>query len=238
MALAKKQKQAEEGAPAWMVTYGDMVTLLLTFFVLLLSMSEIKTEQRIIEFMSIIREAFGYQGGVRPMPTDPIEVPKNFDLPLIIVPPNPEQFSKSDEEGVRGRSDLVKPIKDADRFVLGAPIKFDELSAELSSEQREAVRQFADQIRGFYTQIELRGHASQLPVDDSAYSSHSDLSYQRARVVAAALEEFGVDPKRLIVVAAGTKEPLAEQAYRESQRARNNIVEIFQLSTSATGLSD
>lgn len=238
MAVAKKQKGGGEGAPAWMVTYGDLVTLLLTFFVLLLSMSEIKREERIIEFMTIIREAFGYQGGVRAMPTDPIEVPKNFDLPQIIIPPDAHQFSKSDEEGVRGRSELVKPIKDADRFVLGAPIQFAELSTELAEAELASVEHFADQIRGFYTQIELRGHASNVPLGESGFASHSDLSYQRARAVAAALEEFGVDPRRLIVVGAGTNEPLAEQAYRESQRARNNIVEIFQLNTSAPGLTD
>jgi len=35
----KKPKKSAKGAPAWMVTYGDLVTLLLTFFVLLLSMA-------------------------------------------------------------------------------------------------------------------------------------------------------------------------------------------------------
>ena len=238
MAVAKKQKEGGGGAPEWMVTYGDLVTLLLTFFVLLLSMSEIKREERIIEFMTVIREAFGYQGGVMAMPTDPIEVPKNFDLPQIIIPPNPERFSKSDEEGVRGRSQLVKPVKEADRYLLGAPIQFAELSAEISPEEMKAVEEFSNDIRGLYTQIELRGHASQTPVADSGFDSHSDLSYQRARAVAKAMAGFGIDPRRIIVVGAGTNEPLAEQAYRESQRARNNIVEIFQLDTAAPALEE
>src|SRR5690554_5747355 len=36
---------AEEGAPLWTVTFGDMMSLLLTFFVLLFSMSELRMEQ-------------------------------------------------------------------------------------------------------------------------------------------------------------------------------------------------
>ena len=43
--MPKKKEEQEEGAPAWMVTYGDMVTLLLCFFVLLFSMSEIKKDK-------------------------------------------------------------------------------------------------------------------------------------------------------------------------------------------------
>lgn len=41
----KKEEPQEEGAPAWMNTYGDMVTLLLTFFVLLFSFSTIDAQK-------------------------------------------------------------------------------------------------------------------------------------------------------------------------------------------------
>ncbi len=41
----KPEEPQEEGSPAWMNTYGDMVTLLLTFFVLLFSFSTIDAEK-------------------------------------------------------------------------------------------------------------------------------------------------------------------------------------------------
>ena len=44
-APAKKPEEQEEGSPAWMTTFGDMMTLLLTFFVLLVSMSVIREEE-------------------------------------------------------------------------------------------------------------------------------------------------------------------------------------------------
>ena len=58
MAVKKKKAEAPAGAPDWMVTYGDMVTLLLTFFVLLLAMSEIKQDQKMMDFMQAVKEAF------------------------------------------------------------------------------------------------------------------------------------------------------------------------------------
>ena len=50
----RKQEEAAAGAPAWMATYGDMVTLLLCFFVLLFSMSSINQEkfQKIMEYFT------------------------------------------------------------------------------------------------------------------------------------------------------------------------------------------
>lgn len=48
----------EEGAPLWTVTFGDMMSLLLTFFILLFSMSELKMEQFLLATDGL-REALG-----------------------------------------------------------------------------------------------------------------------------------------------------------------------------------
>lgn len=63
---AKKEKQPDEGAPAWMVTFADLMTLLLTFFVLLLSMSTLDN-QRVKLALGSLRGALGVlQGGGQP----------------------------------------------------------------------------------------------------------------------------------------------------------------------------
>lgn len=54
----KKEQQEEEKVPAWLVTFSDLMTLLLTFFVLLLSMSVIDTKRK-LEALGSIRAAFG-----------------------------------------------------------------------------------------------------------------------------------------------------------------------------------
>ena len=55
--MAKKQREEESGG-SWMDTYGDMVTLLLTFFVMLYSMSSITDEkwQEIVSAFNIVGE--------------------------------------------------------------------------------------------------------------------------------------------------------------------------------------
>lgn len=68
----------EEGAPLWMATFGDMMSLLLVFFILLFSMSELKVEKFLIASQSL-REALGGTAvdpsespmGLMPDPVDP-----------------------------------------------------------------------------------------------------------------------------------------------------------------------
>ncbi len=65
------------GAPAWMTTYSDLVTLLLTFFVLLLSMANMDPV-RFTEASSSLKDAFG-------MHNEPAHV--EFAIPVLPSPP-------------------------------------------------------------------------------------------------------------------------------------------------------
>ena len=56
----EEPEEVEEGAPAWMVTFADMVTLLLTFFVLLLSFANTDA-QKFKEMLGSLKDAFGSQ---------------------------------------------------------------------------------------------------------------------------------------------------------------------------------
>ena len=61
--MAKKCKCAPPGAPAWVMTYGDMMTLLLTFFIMLVALSEIKKEDQFRAIVKAVKKAFGMKGG-------------------------------------------------------------------------------------------------------------------------------------------------------------------------------
>ena len=68
--MGKKCKCPPAGAPEWMVTYGDMVTLLLCFFVLIVSFSEIKKKEEFQSVVEEIQKAFGMRGGGGKLPTE------------------------------------------------------------------------------------------------------------------------------------------------------------------------
>lgn len=229
MAVAKKKKESA-GAPEWMVTYGDMVTLLLTFFVLLLAMSEVKKEEQFVDFMQALRDAFGYRGGVQHVPIEDVNVPRNVNLTeMLIIPVHSHDFSKSPEPGIRGKQDTVSDIRRGDRFRIGGPIQFEPLSATLTAEQDDTIARFAESLRGFSTQIEIRGHASRAPIDGTEFHDHFDLAYRRARAVADALVRHGISRERLVLISTGTNEPLTAPVYTRPQLEENDFVELLQI---------
>ena len=230
MAVKKKEKAAAAGAPEWMVTYGDMVTLLLTFFVLLLSMSEVKKKDRVIEIMQASKETIGHIGGVDALPTEPDAPPVNEILKeILVIPIKPERVSETDDEGVKGAQSHVTAIRPGEYFAVGAPVYFEELSDEIPADQIEGLKDFAGKRRGFTTQFEIRGHCGPRPVDGTAFKDHLHLSFSRAYNVANALVDMGFDPRRLIVIAAGSNEPVNPAAYSNKDRQVNDVVEIMEI---------
>ena len=230
MARANKCTETPKGAPEWLVTYGDAMTLLLCFFVIIVSMSEIKEDQRFQQVMESLRKAFGgYEGSVGTVPLD--TVPANALLERLLeidVRAVREKRGDTDVEGIHGRKFRVTNVRDGLEVVVGGRITFDRFSATLKPEGRELVAKTAERLRGYNTRILVRGHSTREPLpDDSMYRDVRDLSYARAKAVIHELERSGVRRVRLIPVALGDTEPLVRQAYTEERRALNRRVEIL-----------
>lgn len=227
--MARKKAQAPAGAPEWLVTYGDAMTLLLCFFVILVSMSEIKSDQRFQQVMESLRRAFGgYDGSVGAVPIENTAtnalIQKLLELDVPIVR---KERGDTDEVGIHGKKFRVTSVRDGLDVVVGGRITFGRFSATLMPEARDLIAQTAERIRGYNTKILVRGHATHEPLPpDSLYQDARDLSYARARAVADVLIEHGVRPVRLLLVAAGDTEPLVRQAYTEKRRALNRRAEI------------
>ncbi len=229
MAVAKK-KPEEPTCPLWLATYGDMVTNLLVFFVLLMSLSEIKRQDELFAVLESIRDAFGFSGDVRGVPLDQdVTIPANVDFTeMLIVPIKPEDFSQTDVDGLRGEKPNVEQMRPANYYAVGGPVQFERLSTEVGAEQRAKLLELAETIRGYNTQIEVRGHASNYPLDGSTYRTHYELAYRRAENVAAVLVEAGIDAQRILVASSGTNQPVSSNAYTLWEKKQNDLVELLQ----------
>lgn len=228
--MARKKAAPPAGAPEWVVTYSDTMGLLLCFFIVLVSMSEIKQDQRFMQVMESLRKAFGgYEGSIGAVPDDQPALNSVVARLMEIELNEPErEKGDSDEIGIHGKDFRVTNVRDGLEVVVGGQIAFDRFSATLKPEARELVIETANLIRGYTTRIFVRGHATNEPLPpDSAYADNQDLSYARARAVADELVRNGVRRFRIALVAVGDTEPLVQQAYTEARRALNRRVEIL-----------
>ncbi len=230
--MARKPKKAEDGAPAWVVTYGDMMSLLLTFFIILVSMSELKQDHKFQRVMESLRLAFGYKGGIGRFPTEQIpETSLIIDLTTLKIPDDIRYIGSSPDEGVDGKSPRVENIRKRQDVFSGA-LRFERFSDQLLRGKEGLLSRFVDKVAGRTNLIEIVGHTTleDLP-PATRFSSKDDLAFARARKVRDMLVELGLLPEQLRVISAADHEPLVSQAYSEERRARNRRVEIVVMET-------
>ena len=198
-----KHKKSPEGAPAWMVTYGDAMTLLLCFFVILVSMSELKKDERFQQVMESLRRAFGaHEGATHPAPGK--ETPTNALIAKLIeleAHDRRKEKGETEESWMPGKDFRVTNVLEGIEVVVGGKITFDRFSATLKPEGRELIAKTAERIRGYNTKILVRGHATREPLPkDALYEDARDLSYSRAKAVARELVRNRVRPIRLMLI--------------------------------------
>jgi len=210
------------GAPAWMVTYGDMMSLLLTFFVLLLSFSSIH-EEAFKKAMASLQGALGVLQADRAI----FRLPKT--IPEIPRPAREAATRLARYIKVRGLSDKMKVRRVAGGFkiTMQNPALFELGRAELTDEAVVILTDVGSLLRDLsdFT-IMVEGHTDNLPINTEEFPSNLELSAGRALAVARFfMDRLGLESDRVSVAGYGENRPIASNASPEG-RARNRRVEI------------
>jgi chemotaxis protein MotB len=192
----KKPDEKKAGAPDWMITYSDMVTLLLTFFVMLLAMASFEDPGRVDKVIESLRRAFGV-GGYSPKPE---KVQKNpaahtsesktiKDEIKPIVTQLREILSKKISD------DLVKMTKTRTevRVMLDPRILFAPGATELHPSSYGLIADLAMAVKDKDVNLFVEGHT-----DGTGDSTRNwEISALRAVSVVEALEERGVSGEKM-----------------------------------------
>jgi chemotaxis protein MotB len=201
------------GVPEWVVTFGDMMSLLLTFFIMLVSLSEIKQEEKYQALVESLRRQLGHvssRDAVMPGPAKP----RNS---LVQQVANLARAKRQDlmqggqkVEAPTGESRSVQIVRQGSRTTTGTTIFFANFEVQLTEPERQKLRDLATKLAGKPQKIEVRGHAGRQPLPpDSPYADHYDLAFRRAREVRDYLiREHRLEPNRLRLISAGSDEPL------------------------------
>ncbi len=209
MPLVEEEEQA--GIPAWVVTFGDMMSLLLTFFIMLFSMSEIREEQRFQAMLEALRQKFGHEATMVSMIPGPTK-PRNSPLAKLASMGRARRANTMNGgdkvKAPVGDNPRVRTIKTADQTTTGGVIYFAQGTGELTEQHERTLQATALEIGGKPQKVEIRGHTSTRPLPgDSPYQSHWDLAYDRCYRVREFLVKLGVNSRRVRIAVAADNEP-------------------------------
>lgn len=248
----RKQDEEKKGSPAWMATYGDMVTLLLVFFVMLFAMSTID----IVKFEKIIQSIQGsisinYQGEAitdEELITDGNIMEQQRQEMLDELQEREQQRDIEDMEKIylqisayieqNHLGDAVEITKEKPGILIRFTdnVLYDSGKADLKVEAKNILTNIAAIFEEFDKNIRVEGHTDNVPIHNEEFDSNWELSGQRAaNVVKYFIEENNISPKRLSFSGYGEYHPVADNATPEG-RQKNRRVDVVILRDYVSGV--
>lgn len=226
MAKKKKQEDPPLGAPLWMATFADMSTLLLAFFIMLLSFSSIQ-ESKFQEAVASLQGALG----VMMSPQTVIEqeqvlipTPTESDIQEVLQEVQKIRISLA-EEGLEDQLEISLE-KDGIAISIASPFLFEPAKAEMRGDGKKVVDGLGVVLRKVPNRVRVEGHTDNVPIKTDEFPSNWELSSARAIAVLKALRNTGVASDRLSATGFGEFHPVASNA-NEAGRARNRRVQIL-----------
>lgn len=220
-----KCPECPAGAPVWMCTFADLMSLLLCFFVLLLSFA-VMDQQKYAMVAGSLKEAFGLQR------QKPVEVQNSgkemISMNFETVPLNVQiEMAKFFEEEVAGGEietefdpyGLILRIKGNIAFESGKDV--------LRPEFLPLLDKIGRLVQRAELMVEVSGHTDNVPLSAGQTTFSSNWSLSAARAVAGVeylVKTFQLPPARFAAIGYAYGQPLDTNATPEG-RARNRRVE-------------
>ncbi|MHA7138525.1 flagellar motor protein MotS [Rossellomorea arthrocnemi] len=232
----RRQASQPTGAPKWMVTFSDLITLILVFFILLFSMSQID----IVKFRTIAdsfqqRQILEFYPSVIPFENPSAEPEMEKEKT------QPQSSEETDKELNQLLADIQSYLNEnklsdvvvATRTERGVVLVLQEQALFASGEATvlEDAYPFLNKVGDLLSRIpnfvKVEGHTDNRPIGTYRFPSNWELSSARASsVIRYLVQTENLDPKRFIAVGYGDTRPIAPNDTRENLQ-KNRRVEVI-----------
>ena len=188
---------------AWMVPYGNLMTILLIFFLVLYSYAYLSNPK--------------YEKALQ-------RIKKELSRELVNKPEDTEIAEKLQKELEKFGTVMINARRI--KIDLPAPILFASARAELKPEAMEVLQKIGNVLKDSPNKIIVEGHTDNVPIAGGKYSSNWELSAARAfSVINYFVKNIGISPERLTAYGYGEFRPVAPNDTEEN-RSRNRRIEI------------
>jgi chemotaxis protein MotB len=245
--MARKKKQEEKaGGAAWLNTFCDMMTLLLTFFVLLFSMSSVDAA-KFDAMMQSITSAFSMGGGesflegssveaegdTGSVPAGEVEEMLRYMQETQAMKELQEQFSEFLAENQL--EDKVSVTLDERGLIIRFQdsILFTSGSADLLPQSDAVLQEVRAMLETITNHVRVEGHSDNIPINTLRFPSNWELSTSRATTVVRYMVDHGLASSRLSALGYAEFRPVVSNDTAEG-RAKNRRVDIVVIRNSLT----
>jgi chemotaxis protein MotB len=206
VSLSRRKVEEEDITSFWLITYSDMATLLLTFFLLMYSFSVMQERQKqdLVQQLNQVSENAGL---TRKQKEELEQAAREIAA----------QFQKDETFVESTETEVTVGLSSAVTFASG--------DDALSPAGREALVKAAAILARLPNTIRVEGHTDDVPVRGGRLGSNWALSASRAQSVVRLFLERGVEPRRLQVIGFGEGRP-RQPNVDEASRAANRRIEI------------
>ncbi len=206
----------------WLMTYADSITLLMAFFVMLFSISQLDQE-RFVEVTNAIERELGHRDpGTVAAPneaspeeseeTDPVEETKGQVGQEVEIPAEDLEAMQELMESLTTDGITLHETKSGFEIELDSKLLYVSGSAEIRKEVMPLLSRVGDQLKRVSTEfarIDVQGHTDSTPITSTRYASNWELSAARATGVVRFLITKGVRPNQISASAFADTQPRA-----------------------------
>ena len=229
----------DEGGSSWVITFADMMTLLLVFFILLYTLADFEDEayKELIESVQVIDGDgssisvidFATRRGRNPEPLQVVEDMLGMN-PASVPIQNAKPALMTEMESMIDNSDMTDSVEltyngDEINLQIDGRYLFESGQVELKDQARYIFYNLGQLFRDHADyRIAIRGHTDDQSIQTERFPSNWELSAVRATGVLRFFIEQGIDPQRMTATGYADYLPLVDNNSAEN-RARNRRVE-------------
>jgi chemotaxis protein MotB len=241
--VAKEQEKiniiVQQGAADWVVTFGDLMSLLLCFFVLLLSFSEMD-KAKYKEVAGSLAKAFGVQRKNKAFeaPRGISMIAKDFDqdlvpthereefIPTIKHEEIREELQKEIETRFNDMKNLVQVESKNGKVIirLMGESTFDSGKATIRKKMTPLLGKISTVLEKTPGEVVVAGHTDNVPLHGGRFKNNLGLSIARASSVAEYLMRTGrIEPSRVATMGFGEFRPIESNDTAEGRRMNRRV---------------
>jgi chemotaxis protein MotB len=218
-------EEKPEGAPEWMVSFADMITILMSFFVVMFSIASGDSNNgKRTKQQEIAIESLHYRFGPKWKPFMAWSLmPGNSNMPgggkgLGSTAPVPAVGDPGGTLIVKKKEKArIKVPGHGDTIAIGGLVSFEASAARIRPEQDDTIQRITDELAGKQQIVEIVATASSRPLPAGcAFHDRWELGYARCRAVAGVLTAHKIEAERLrLSVVPGNELDTRKEKYAE-----------------------